>query len=121
MVYHSLSTRAQLEPSHGPSARPIIPFEKGFATVSQTHMGCSTARNKGTCDNRRTIKREALEELVLCGLEHQLRDPVLCTVFAEEFARHLNRLVGDLAIMIATAEAPKKIKGRISLQKRPIR
>ena len=55
-------------------------------------MGCSTARNKGTCDNRRTIKREALEALVLSGLKHQLMEPELCTGFAEEYARHLNQL-----------------------------
>jgi site-specific DNA recombinase len=64
----------------------------GFAVVSQTHMGCSTARNKGTCDNRRTIKREALEELVLSGLRDHLMDPELCEIFAEEYTRHLNEL-----------------------------
>jgi hypothetical protein len=32
--------------------------------ISATHVGCSTARNKGTCSNRVTIKRAALEERV---------------------------------------------------------
>ena len=64
----------------------------GFSVISQTHMGCSTARNKGTCDNRRTIKREALEELVLDGLKNHLMGPELCEIFAEEYARHLNEL-----------------------------
>ena len=60
--------------------------------VSQTHMGCSTARNKGTCDNRRTVKRESLEALVLDGLKTHLMEPELCEVFAEEYAGHLNEL-----------------------------
>jgi len=78
----------------------------GFSTVSQTHMGCSTARNKGTCDNRRTIKREALEELVLSGLQHHLMDPALCEIFAEEYTRHLNeiRIAKNASIEAAKAE-----------------
>ena len=78
----------------------------GFSVISQTHMGCSTARNKGTCDNRRTIKREALEELVLDGLKHHLMEPELCEVFAEEYARHLNvlRMAKNASIEAAKTE-----------------
>lgn len=60
--------------------------------VSNTHIGCSNARNKGTCDNRQTIKREALEEAVLNSLRSHLMDPELCKVFCEEYTRHLNDL-----------------------------
>ncbi len=69
-------------------------------------MGCSTARNKGTCDNRRTIKREALEELVLSGLQHHLMDPALCKIFAEEYIRHLNeiRIAKNASIEAAKSE-----------------
>ena len=78
----------------------------GFSVISRTHMGCSSARNKGTCDNRRTIKREALEELVLGSLRHHLMDPDLCEVFAEEYARHLNeiRINKNASIEAARAE-----------------
>ncbi|WP_322111154.1 recombinase family protein [Varunaivibrio sulfuroxidans] len=82
----------------------------GFATISQTHMGCSTARNKGTCDNRRSIKREALEELVLSGLQHHLMDPALCEIFAEEYTRHINQIRINKN---ATIEATKKELVRI--------
>ena len=30
----------------------------GFSKVSQNHYGCSTARNKGTCDNRLTVRQD---------------------------------------------------------------
>ena len=32
----------------------------GFSKVSQNHYGCSTARNKGTCHNRLTVRQETL-------------------------------------------------------------
>jgi hypothetical protein len=35
-----------------------------MSMISATHLGCSAARNKGTCGNRRTIARDALERRV---------------------------------------------------------
>jgi site-specific DNA recombinase len=64
----------------------------GYSVISQTHLGCSTARNKGTCNNLRSVKRITLEDYVLGGLRHHLMDPDLATVFAEEYSRHLNTL-----------------------------
>ena len=64
----------------------------GCSVVSNTHIGCSNARNKGTCENRQTIKREALEEAVLNSLQSHLMDPELCKVFCEEYTKHLNDL-----------------------------
>lgn len=64
----------------------------GYSKVSRDHFGCSTARNKGLCDNRRTLHREVLEDTVLSGLQHHLMDPELCGVFAEEYTRHINKL-----------------------------
>ena len=64
----------------------------GFSVISQTHIGCAHARDKGTCTERRSIKRTALEDIVLDGLKHQLMDPELCKVFADEYVRELTRL-----------------------------
>ena len=33
----------------------------GFSKVSQHHYGCSNARNRGTCNNLLTIRRDVLE------------------------------------------------------------
>lgn len=46
----------------------------GFSMISKTLLGCSTARNKGTCDNRMTIRRDVLEKSVLNGLRTRLMD-----------------------------------------------
>lgn len=64
----------------------------GFSMVSAKHVGCSTARNKGTCDNRRTIKREEVEHRVLGALRHHLMDEELCETFCDEYIAHANKL-----------------------------
>ncbi len=64
----------------------------GYSKVSQDRYGCSTARNKGTCDNRLTIKQDKLEEAVLNALKEHLMDEELCKVFCEEYTRHINEL-----------------------------
>jgi hypothetical protein len=56
----------------------------GFSKISQSHYGCSTARNKGTCDNLLAVRRDKLEATVLEGLKDQLMHPELVTAFIEE-------------------------------------
>lgn len=64
----------------------------GYSKISKEHFGCSTARNKGTCDNKRTIHRNVLESTILNSLQHELMEPELCEIFAEEYARHVNSI-----------------------------
>ena len=64
----------------------------GYSKISATLFGCSTARNKGTCDNRLNIRRDVLEATILDGLKNRLMDPDLFKEFADEFYREVNRL-----------------------------
>ncbi|MBC8051125.1 MAG: recombinase family protein [Chitinophagales bacterium] len=64
----------------------------GFSMISKTHLGCSTARNKGTCDNRLMRSREALEAEVLDGLKSRLMQPELFDIFCTEWTKHLNAI-----------------------------
>ncbi|MDF3626170.1 recombinase family protein [Brytella acorum] len=64
----------------------------GFSMISKHHLGCSTARNKGTCENRLTIRRDILEKSVLNGLRTQMMDPALFKEFCDEFTLEINRL-----------------------------
>lgn len=59
----------------------------GCSMVSQTHYGCSTARNKGTCDNPPS-KQEKLEETVISALQTHLLDKELCAEFCREYTDH---------------------------------
>ena len=64
----------------------------GMSLVGGASYGCSTARNKGTCENRRTIPRLNLEAMVLDGLRKQLMAPDAVKAFVAEFHREINRL-----------------------------
>lgn len=63
----------------------------GYSMISKDLLGCSTARNKGTCDNRVNIRRDTLERSVLSGLNTHLMEPELFREFCGEFTREVNR------------------------------
>ncbi len=80
----------------------------GYSMISADLVGCSTARNKGTCDNRRNIGRDQLEARVLNALRHHLMDPELFKEFCDEFTREMNRLRMEGRSSIDAAEAEIK-------------
>jgi site-specific DNA recombinase len=81
----------------------------GYAMISTDLLGCTTARNKGTCDNRVNIRRDRLEARVLNALRHHLMDPALFSEFCDEFTREMNRLrmEGSASLEAARAEVRK--------------
>ncbi|MBA4130093.1 MAG: resolvase [Hyphomicrobium sp.] len=89
----------------------------GCSMISQTHVGCSTARNKGTCSNRLSIKREALEEAVLGALRTHLMKTDLCEEFCKEYTAHINRSRLDHNASLARYE---KEKARLEREKAKI-
>jgi hypothetical protein len=64
----------------------------GIVNINATRVGCANARNKGTCDNRRTMRRDLLEAAILDALKHHLMEPELFAVFCDEYTRHMNKL-----------------------------
>src|SRR4051794_9194544 len=58
-------------------------------------LGCADARNKGTCDNKATMRRDDLESAVLDGLQNRLMEPARTKIFCEEYARAMNRLYAE--------------------------
>lgn len=86
----------------------------GFVTISLTHMGCATARNKGLCDNRLAIARTTLEETMLAGLRHHLMAPDLFKEFCNAFIAEVNRARITASADRAEAEAElARIKRRL--------
>lgn len=73
--------------------------------ISADLVGCSTARNKGTCNNPKNIRRDQFEARVLNALRHPLVDPALFKEFCDEFTREMNRLRMEGRASIQTAEA----------------
>jgi site-specific DNA recombinase len=64
----------------------------GFTVLSADRMGCATARNKGTCENRQTIKRDELEAAVINALRDHLMDEALCEEFCKVYTARINEL-----------------------------
>ena len=66
----------------------------GFSKINRERYGCSAARNKGenVCANKKTIKRDILEDAVLSALQTHLMRDDLVQIFCDEYARHLNTL-----------------------------
>jgi site-specific DNA recombinase len=64
----------------------------GFSKISQHHYGCSTARNKGTCNNLLSVRRDIIEASVLDGLKDRLMHPDRVKEFVAEYHKEMNRL-----------------------------
>nr|WP_142084166.1 recombinase family protein [Roseinatronobacter monicus] len=60
-----------------------------YIMISATRYGCSAARNKGTCDNRKTIERKDVERRILAGIRHKLMHPDMVRAFIAEYQRAL--------------------------------
>jgi site-specific DNA recombinase len=80
----------------------------GYTMISADLVGCATARNKGTCNNRRNIRRDQLEARVLNALRHRLMEPALFKEFCDEFTREMNRLSMEGRASIETAQTEIK-------------
>jgi site-specific DNA recombinase len=67
----------------------------GFIMAGRNRLACFGARDKGTCDNHLTIRRDEVEARVLKALEENLLNQELFEEFCEEFTREMNRLRGE--------------------------
>ena len=88
----------------------------GYSKINSERYGCSQSRNKGAsvCANKKTIKREVIEELVLGALKtHLMRDDLL-KVFCAEYTKHFNELQSqhDQSLKAHRAQIFKLIKER---------
>ena len=76
----------------------------GYTIVGKAHYGCANTRNKGTCDNRLTIRRDELEQRVLSGLKDRLLHPDLIAEFVTAYRQEYNRLSSEATKSKAKAE-----------------
>src|ERR1044071_4693320 len=61
-----------------------------YAAVGRDYLACSAARGSGTCSNRQSIRRGALESLILDGLRQKLMAPELVEAFIRAFQKEVN-------------------------------
>ena len=62
-----------------------------MASVGRDYLACSAARGRGTCTNRKGVRREGVEERVLEGLRHNLMAPELVEEFVGAYHEEVNR------------------------------
>ncbi|OAN77935.1 resolvase, partial [Sulfitobacter pontiacus] len=68
----------------------------GFIQVGKHYYGCANTRNKGTCGNRLTIKRDDFETRVLSGLKDKLLHPDLIAEYVRAYQTEYNKLAGQI-------------------------
>ncbi|WP_417625101.1 recombinase family protein [Paremcibacter congregatus] len=62
-----------------------------YTVQSKNYFGCSTRRNKGTCNNSLHLRHDRLEATVLGGLKHHLIQPESFDAFSKAFTDEVNR------------------------------
>jgi site-specific DNA recombinase len=58
---------------------------------------CTRMKETGLCDNRRTVSRLAIEDLVLTGIEENLASPALIAEYVREYHKTSRELHGSTA------------------------
>jgi hypothetical protein len=79
----------------------------GYSMISDSRYGCSAARNSGTCQNRKTVRRSDVEVRVLKGLKNSLMHPDMIREFIAEFQREVQ--AQRLATLSARAGAEQDL------------
>jgi site-specific DNA recombinase len=61
-----------------------------YASIGRDYLACSAARGSGNCSNRQSIRRRALEGLIINGLRQPLMAPKLVEEFVRAFHKEIN-------------------------------
>ena len=63
----------------------------GYTIVSTDRYGCANRKNRGTCNNSKTVKRQDIEGRVLSGLKNRLLEPKAISLFMDEYIALLKK------------------------------
>ncbi len=88
----------------------------GYTKYSATLFACAAVRNKGTCENRLTIRGDAVENIVFDGLKHRLMDPAIFKEFAASFIAERNTIAARQNAKFVEANSEiSRIKSRLKV------
>jgi site-specific DNA recombinase len=76
----------------------------GFIMAGRNRLACFGAREKGTCSNHLTLRRDEVEARVLKALQEKLLNQELFEEFCDEFTREMNRLRMQHRASLSAAE-----------------
>jgi site-specific DNA recombinase len=77
----------------------------GYTLVGSDRYACADHVNRGTCSNKRTVARKAIERRVLTGIKDKLLSPDLIQLFISEFTADWNARLATERRGKATIEA----------------
>ncbi|PNG24427.1 hypothetical protein CR492_18825 [Methylocella silvestris] len=63
--------------------------------IGKDYIACSAARRQGTCSNRGSVRRSAIETWIIDALQRQLMAPDLVSEFVRAFNEEVNRCRRD--------------------------
>jgi site-specific DNA recombinase len=89
-----------------------------YASIGRDYLACSAARGTGTCSNRQSIRRGALEGIILDGLKERLMAPELVEEFVRAFHNEVNSRHRENDLLLEAskrelAEVTRKLNGLI--------
>lgn len=67
----------------------------GVSLVNSTQYGCSRARNKGTCSNRKTINKKLIETAVINAMKAELATEATVKLVVKEYNTQLEKLIAS--------------------------
>ena len=82
-----------------------------MSAVGKDYLACTAARSGAGCQNRKSIRRDRVEEVVLEGLKARLMAPELVEEFVREFHAEINRQRANEELQAADLQAEL---GRVS-------
>jgi DNA invertase Pin-like site-specific DNA recombinase/integrase len=72
---------------------------------AEGRLGCANHVERGTCTNRRTVRRAEVERRVLVGLKHRLLVPELVEEFVRTYVAEVNAANRERSARLASLEA----------------
>ena len=85
-----------------------------FTKYGANRFACAGSRDRGTCDNKLTIRGDELEVSILAGLQSRLMEPARFEQFAKLFVAEINRQrMAQSAAKAGTQAALAKVERQI--------
>lgn len=89
-----------------------------FAAVGRHYLACGNARQTGTCNSRRSIPREVLEDLILTAMRERLLEPDCVQEFVAAYQKTANERERQREVQLGVvqrelSEVTRKLEGLI--------
>jgi site-specific DNA recombinase len=69
-----------------------------FSLLGKDYLGCSRAKNAGSCRNTTRVRRSVLERQVLAALGNSLMRPEALEAFCDAFIAEWNRMAAEMSL-----------------------